>query len=294
MKEICVWTFFSLLVSLPTLQCSVPLTRAGQKMESVNGRQAAPAGCVQAGLVHLEEFDGARNPEKARILLRNEGGKLGGDLLIIDSLERRVGIHWNSGQAYSYYTGRGRVLVCPQKQKTVTHETPEAKSRLSDKNLPKSPPANKRNIELASDLKLSADMPRGTLRLGDGSLLWQSCSFGQKNGDTGCQGATYRISWKTAANYCQDLRLAGRAWRLPTRLELEALLKPLSSPTSISTAREFLSAGDGPYWSRTNYDNTGVGAWTLDLKHKRMFAYGKENLGIARCVARAIQTTVTR
>jgi hypothetical protein len=53
------------------------------------------------------------------------------------------------------------------------------------------------------------------------NLMWQNCPDG-KSGASCATGFATAHSWSSALNYCANLNLAGRSWRLPSISELRS------------------------------------------------------------------------
>ncbi|GBF50457.1 hypothetical protein LPTSP4_19820 [Leptospira ryugenii] len=70
------------------------------------------------------------------------------------------------------------------------------------------------------DLKDNGD---GTVTDNRTLLVWQKCSAGQTN-DANCTGSLSTDSWSGAHQYCKNLTLGSRSWRLPNLNEWLSLL----------------------------------------------------------------------
>ncbi|TGK51952.1 DUF1566 domain-containing protein [Leptospira kanakyensis] len=64
----------------------------------------------------------------------------------------------------------------------------------------------------------------GTILDLDTSLVWQRCTAGQTNLTTCTGGTDLILDWENAINYCRNLNLVGKTWRLPNASELRSLL----------------------------------------------------------------------
>ena len=76
-------------------------------------------------------------------------------------------------------------------------------------------------------------------------------------------GVIKSATWQGAVDYCSDIGLGDRIWRLPTIEELESIVDAGNSP-AISKYFKQNSKG-GHYWSLT--DNSTPDAWTVDLNY---------------------------
>jgi len=72
-------------------------------------------------------------------------------------------------------------------------------------------------------IKRFIDQLDGTILDLDSGLLWQKCTAGQPNVASCSGGTDSAFVWSAAINYCQNLSLAGKTWRLPNANELISL-----------------------------------------------------------------------
>jgi len=80
-------------------------------------------------------------------------------------------------------------------------------------------------------------------------LVWQKCSRGQS--PPSCSGTATNHDWDDSKNYCQNLNLASKTWRLPTAEEL-LTLRDYGQSTNPAIDTSFFPAtiGSGiPYWT---------------------------------------------
>ena len=88
------------------------------------------------------------------------------------------------------------------------------------------------------------------------------------------QPVTTPMTYEAAVLYCQDLKLGGVKWVVPTRIELSSLLDPTNSP-SIAKAvfQPEPDAGDtvGPYWTSSPVSDLDVPKqWTVDFTEAKV------------------------
>ena len=121
----------------------------------------------------------------------------------------------------------------------------------------------------------------------EAEVVWQECSYGQAGGRP-CGGRALSFEWNAAARYCADLRLDGRAWRLPSLKELRKIVDHRSPEGQARIdAKRFPNTRQHVYWTATQYgDDTNV-YWVVDFDTGADYGYGKENPGFVRCVADA-------
>ncbi|TGL66385.1 DUF1566 domain-containing protein [Leptospira jelokensis] len=114
----------------------------------------------------------------------------------------------------------------------------------------------------------------GTILDLDTSLVWQRCHAGQTNFAT-CTGGTDLISdWQTAINYCQNLNLAGKVWRLPNANELRSLIdfyktygRPGYDPVFFPNTAEIASPAVVNYWTSTSGTQFGSNAFVVNFQY---------------------------
>lgn len=114
-------------------------------------------------------------------------------------------------------------------------------------------------------------------------LTWQKCANGQTLPD--CTGAITIQGWQAALQYCRDLTLDGRSWRLPNRNELQSLLD-FSSMSPRINQEYFPNASTGNFWSGTTFHNSTSQAWAVDFNSGVVALNGKGGTGPGvRCVS---------
>lgn len=107
----------------------------------------------------------------------------------------------------------------------------------------------------AAPFEISADMQEVT----DGAtgLVWRRCVEGMQWDGTTCAGQAAKFSFDKARAQAQAAANSSKkAWRVPTRDELLALLdrKPGTSPKASET---FPQTPAAPFWSSTPYTSDG-------------------------------------
>jgi hypothetical protein len=124
----------------------------------------------------------------------------------------------------------------------------------------------------------------GTVKDNATGLIWQKCSQGQNN-DSTCSGSAMYANWTAALNYCSNLNLAGRTWRLPTVNELGSLLDTTKTiqPTIDTTA--FPNTVANGYWSSTTYAPGTTLAWLVNFNDGNVSNFLKANNSYVRCVS---------
>ncbi len=133
-------------------------------------------------------------------------------------------------------------------------------------------------------------VPRSYTDNGDGTvtdnatgLLWQKCSVGQNN-DANCSGTATIHNWATAKTNCSALTTAGKTWRLPSSIELEALPNYGTSNPAITTAFFPATVAD-IYWSSTTNARDTAYAWFVYFLDGLTFKDNKGSGNRLRCVS---------
>jgi hypothetical protein len=114
------------------------------------------------------------------------------------------------------------------------------------------------------------------------NLLWQKCSRGQN--ETNCTGTATSVDWQGALQYCRNLTLAERNWRLPNINELKSLVdySVYSPPINISF---FPNTVKEAYWSSTTYYGGATRAWYIYFINGHSEHNLKTQSRYVRCVA---------
>ncbi|HEY2734469.1 MAG TPA: DUF1566 domain-containing protein [Polyangiales bacterium] len=111
----------------------------------------------------------------------------------------------------------------------------------------------------------------GTLSDARTGLVWQAVS------DSG----TY--AWDDAKRYCDDLSLAGGAWRLPSEAELESILDDVRSAPALDPTLFPASAGAWS-WSSSSYVGSSDTAWGVDFGEGFSDSASVDDMKGVRCV----------
>lgn len=127
-----------------------------------------------------------------------------------------------------------------------------------------------------------SDNADGTVSDSTTGLIWQKCSMGQNN-DSTCSGSATTGNWAAALNYCKNLNVAGKSWRLPSENELKTLVdRSKASGTMIDSA--FPSAVAGYYYTSTTYAAGASAAWYVNFQYGILNGVSKGTLAYVRCV----------
>lgn len=130
---------------------------------------------------------------------------------------------------------------------------------------------------------------RGYTDNGDGTILdtatnltWQKCSRGQNNDGT-CSGSATTANWTDANSYCNSLSLAGKTWRLPTRLELETLVDHGQNAPAIH-GTYFPGTPAHEFWTSSRFMTTSS-AWYVHFTYGNTDRISDTNSYRVRCVS---------
>ena len=102
------WIALALASAAPG--CAPSLSAAGSQVRYVLRDEAPPScGYVSDVAVSGDGFDAPESVEGLKVILRNHTASEGGNLLVIDTMERQVRPNGND-----YYEGTGRAYRCPR------------------------------------------------------------------------------------------------------------------------------------------------------------------------------------
>ncbi|HNF15347.1 MAG TPA: DUF1566 domain-containing protein, partial [Leptospiraceae bacterium] len=122
--------------------------------------------------------------------------------------------------------------------------------------------------------KSFTDNGDGTIKDNATNLTWQKCVYGQSL-DQSCTGQVQSVLWSDAIDYCKNLELAGRQWRLPNKNELLSLFDyrqqqpavppPFSDFGSMSNYSTNYGINIADVWSSTTYATISQYAYPVDF-----------------------------
>ena len=127
-------------------------------------------------------------------------------------------------------------------------------------------------------------------------LLWQKCSLGLSDAVCSTGSATTR-AWAPAQTDCTALTTAGRAWRLPSRYELETLQDYGTFTPSINGTVFPATQTLNGYWSSTTNELNSINAWLVGFNLGDLVGtQNKTNNPIfyVRCVSGPSQTSFVK
>ncbi|MDX1958500.1 MAG: DUF1566 domain-containing protein [Leptospiraceae bacterium] len=130
----------------------------------------------------------------------------------------------------------------------------------------------------------------GTVTDNATGLFWQKCLKGQ--GVTDCSGSPADQAWSGSANYCSELSLAGKTWRLPSPFELESLIVYNNNDPTIDI-NFFPNAGRGNYFSSHEYGPfSDYSVWSVNFLTGELGAVAK-TFSYVRCVSGQVKPVST-
>jgi hypothetical protein len=136
---------------------------------------------------------------------------------------------------------------------------------------------------LAAPQSLS-DNGNGTVKDHVTGLLWQKCSGGANN-DYTCSGNKTSYLWKEALQYCRDLQLDNKVWRLPSISELKTIINYTRIYPAIDTA--YFPNASYYYWSSSTHIKYPEYVWQVNFNTGTINAYSKTDKDYVRCVSEA-------
>ncbi|MDH4262568.1 MAG: DUF1566 domain-containing protein [Spirochaetia bacterium] len=120
-----------------------------------------------------------------------------------------------------------------QKMAKQASEKSEAEKSKQAKNAEKPKKEQTQKIVLTRKMAKSyirfVDNKNATITDNFTKLTWQKCTMGQKN-DPSCRGVRKANNWNESVEYCKNLQLGDKSWRLPTAEELETIVDKRERP----------------------------------------------------------------
>ncbi|WP_167481997.1 DUF1566 domain-containing protein [Leptospira andrefontaineae] len=133
-----------------------------------------------------------------------------------------------------------------------------------------------------------SSLGNGTVRDVSSGLVWQQCSAGLSSSSSACDtGSAVKYNWDNAMNYCANLTLASRSWRLPNITELNSLVDRSFSGAYAIDQSLFPNTKNSYYWTSTSYAPSPGNAWTVFFQNGNTTPFSAKTsvLGYVRCVA---------
>lgn len=130
------------------------------------------------------------------------------------------------------------------------------------------------------------DNGNGTITDVGNALIWQKCTTNDLTDFTCTTGGTTQYSWLNAINFCNNLNLAGKVWRLPNITELRSIIDHSFGTSPVINTAIFPGTVSQYYWTSSTYRLLASQAWAINF----MSGYtsgttAKSTAYYVRCVA---------
>jgi hypothetical protein len=130
----------------------------------------------------------------------------------------------------------------------------------------------------------------GTVTDATTGLVWQKCSMGQTGSDCQTGGATSPWgattgTWQAALEYCENLSLDGRIWRLPSVNELNSIVDDSGKVAAPFIDGTVFPATVNSYWSASTNVGTLSMAWLVNFNTGGDGVSNKTTTVYVRCVS---------
>ncbi len=133
----------------------------------------------------------------------------------------------------------------------------------------------------------------GTVSDATTNLRWQKCSGTEAQGSISvdnsynatCSGTEIFYNWANGLNYCKNLTLAGKTWRLPSVNELKTLVDTNQSAAPYINQSVFPGTVANVYWSASTYVPNTTLAWIVSFNSGYVVDYNKTYSNYVRCVS---------
>lgn len=241
------------------------------------------------------------NKNERQRIARVEAAKRGGDALIAKPEKRETSSDVRQSVDFRQKGGFAiktiRKVIITQDFLIISHRRQESKNAFAKTidqvpSGPTEPAVSRMPPRRPPERKVSSSRFRdnrdGTVYQIGKDLTWQKCSAGQTYEGESCSGKTNNLDALDGEYYCQNLDLANKKWRLPTREEMELLIDT-SSPEdgrAVTYRDVFPSTPADIYWTNSVYDsNDGIARYVIDFSDGTSYAYYIEKPANTRCVA---------
>lgn len=141
-------------------------------------------------------------------------------------------------------------------------------------------------ILILSLLLVSNLIAEDFLKKGDGTVLdvkneifWQECSAGTEN----CSYSPKPMDWESAMQYCANLKLASKKWKLPSEAQLKLLKKNNGKIIDSSFFKDLIA--EESYWSSTENKDLRFATYWVPV-NSYIWHHFKTNKSYVRCVSR--------
>jgi hypothetical protein len=117
-------------------------------------------------------------------------------------------------------------------------------------------------------------------------LVWRRCAEGMAWNGKACAGKPLRVKLAGAKAAARTAAGDGKAWRLPTRDELRALVDVESKKKPRIDATAFPNTPSLSFWATRDGTDDNLNAWLINFSNGRTYA----NLGQAKFPIRLVRT----
>ncbi len=116
------------------------------------------------------------------------------------------------------------------------------------------------------------------------SLVWQQCSAGLSGASCGT-GTAETKTWQVALEYCENLNLDGRTWRLPSVNELKTIVDRSKTAAPYIDTVHFPATVSSYYWTSTTEIPSPAFAWYVNFLNGYVSNSNKTDTNYVRCVS---------
>jgi hypothetical protein len=117
-------------------------------------------------------------------------------------------------------------------------------------------------------------------------LTWRRCAEGMRWDGKACSGKIAKYTYAAAKQAADAAKSGDKAWRIPTRDELVALVDRSAKKKPRYDATAFPKAANGPYWASREGSDDNLNAWLVNFGTGKVRA----NLGQAKFPLRLVRS----
>jgi hypothetical protein len=109
-------------------------------------------------------------------------------------------------------------------------------------------------------------------------LTWRRCAEGMRWNGKACAGKLAKYTYAGAKKAAEAAKSSGKAWRIPAREELVALVDMKAKKKPRVDGGAFPNSTNGPYWASREGSDDDLNAWLVNFGNGKVHA----NLGQAK------------
>jgi hypothetical protein len=117
-------------------------------------------------------------------------------------------------------------------------------------------------------------------------LTWRRCAEGERWDGKACSGKATRFSYAGAKQAAESAKNGGKAWRVPTRDELVALVDMQAKKKPKIDTSAFPNTPNAPFWASRPGSDDNLNAWLVNFGNGKVHA----NLGQAKFPLRLVRS----